>query len=59
MAQMVKNAIEDIVKIEGEIRSMNTYGHSVFIKFDNGKVYQQPLISEFNDQPLLDAIGFN
>lgn len=57
--QMVKNSIEDIVKQEGEIRSMHTYGHSVFIKFDSGKIYQQPLMSEFNDLPLLDEIGFN
>jgi hypothetical protein len=59
IALMVTNAIKDVVAVEGEIRSMNTYGNSVFIKFHNGTCYQQPLVSLFTNEPLLDDLNHN
>lgn len=52
--QMVKTAIEDVVKSEGEIRSMHAIGNSIYIKFVNGNHYCQPLIGKYTDGVSMD-----
>ncbi len=42
---MIKNPLDEVISVEGQIKSVGKFGHCAMITFENGKVYKQPLIS--------------
>lgn len=49
VTNQVKRAIEEVVKVEGNIISYTSAGNSIYIRFANGNSYKQSLISKYTD----------
>lgn len=48
MLRDIQYKIDDVIKREGKIKRITTFGNSHVITFENGRVYQQKLISLAN-----------
>lgn len=43
---IIEKALHDVISVEGKISKVQKYGNSVVIKFENGNIYKQPLITK-------------
>ncbi len=54
ITKQVNDAILEIIKVEGKVKSVTKYGNCFSIIFENGNTYKQPLIEKYSVKVTLD-----
>lgn len=54
--EIIKESINDVVSVHGEIHKVQVFGNALAIYFKDGNVYKQPFITKDREVAMMDAL---